>query len=52
MALGEAFWEEFRNLQRLAELESCETPFRHSTCTRQGSVEAPTLWVQLAKFMK
>ena len=43
----EARVEEMKDLKEMARFESCETAFRYSSCVRQGSVEAPTLWMKL-----
>ena len=41
--------EEMKELKVVASFESCETEFRYSSCTRQGRVEAPRLYMRLAK---
>ena len=37
---------QMKDLQEIASFESCETGLRYSRCTRQGRVEAPTLWMK------
>ena len=39
-----------QKLRGTADLEACTVEFRYSGCIRQGTVEAPTLWLKLMKY--
>ena len=44
-----ALLEEMKDVRGSPCFDNCETEFRYSRCTRQGSVEAPVLWGKVAK---
>ena len=46
-----ALLAEMQDVQGSACFENCETEFRYSKCIRQGGVEAPVLWVRVAKYV-
>ena len=43
-----AFLREMASLERLATFEAVENTFPFTRCIRQGSVEAPRLWLEMA----
>ena len=45
------FLREMEYLERQASFENVENKCKFTRCIRQGSVEAPTLWLTLAKHV-